>query len=230
MILSEPQALLTEASKMPGLDGQKMSKSYNNTITLREDADSVTRKIRTMPTDPARVRRTDPGDPEKCPVWQFHLVYSDDKTKEWVQQGCTQRGHRLPRVQAAGDRRGAERAGADARARPGLSGRSDLVTQHHRGRLRPGAQAGGRDHARRARGDGVGVRLSWERATCCASVIRRNHAARASLVAALPRALRLEGATSYCASAAASRAASPGPFPLLACHAASCLWRGRSRA
>ena len=55
MILSEPQALLTEASKMPGLDGQKMSKSYNNTITLREDAESVTKKIRTMPTDPARV-------------------------------------------------------------------------------------------------------------------------------------------------------------------------------
>jgi tryptophanyl-tRNA synthetase len=92
MILSEPAALLTEASKMPGLDGQKMSKSYNNTITLREDAESVTRKIRTMPTDPARVRRTDPGDPEKCPVWQFHLVYSDDKTKQWVQKGCRSAG------------------------------------------------------------------------------------------------------------------------------------------
>ena len=92
MILSEPEALLTEASKMPGLDGQKMSKSYNNTITLREDADSVTKKIRTMPTDPARVRRTDPGDPEKCPVWQFHLIYSDDKTREWVQQGCRTAG------------------------------------------------------------------------------------------------------------------------------------------
>jgi tryptophanyl-tRNA synthetase len=92
MILSEPAALLTEASKMPGLDGQKMSKSYNNTITLREDAESVTRKIRTMPTDPARVRRTDPGDPEKCPVWQFHLVYSDDKRKQWVQEGCRSAG------------------------------------------------------------------------------------------------------------------------------------------
>jgi tryptophanyl-tRNA synthetase len=92
MILSEPEALLTEASKMPGLDGQKMSKSYNNTITLREDAESVTRKIRTMPTDPARVRRTDPGTPEKCPVWQFHLVYSDDETKQWVQQGCRSAG------------------------------------------------------------------------------------------------------------------------------------------
>jgi tryptophanyl-tRNA synthetase len=92
MILSEPAALLTEASKMPGLDGQKMSKSYNNTIALREDADEVARKIRTMPTDPARVRRSDPGDPEKCPVWQFHLVYSDDPTKQWVQQGCRSAG------------------------------------------------------------------------------------------------------------------------------------------
>ena len=92
MILAEPEALLTEASKMPGLDGHKMSKSYNNTISLREDADSVTRKVRTMPTDPARVRRTDPGDPEKCPVWQFHLVYSDDETRQWVQQGCRSAG------------------------------------------------------------------------------------------------------------------------------------------
>jgi tryptophanyl-tRNA synthetase len=92
MILSEPESLLTEASKMPGLDGQKMSKSYNNTITLREDAQSVTKKVRTMPTDPARVRRTDPGDPEKCPVWQFHLIYSDEKTKQWVQQGCRSAG------------------------------------------------------------------------------------------------------------------------------------------
>jgi tryptophanyl-tRNA synthetase len=92
MILSEPQALLTEASRMPGLDGQKMSKSYNNTIALREDPDIVARKIRTMPTDPARVKRTDPGTPEKCPVWQLHLVYSDDNTKEWVQQGCRTAG------------------------------------------------------------------------------------------------------------------------------------------
>ncbi len=88
MILCEPETLLTKASRMPGLDGQKMSKSYNNTISLREDADSVRRKIRTMPTDPARVRRTDPGNPDVCPVWQFHLVYSDDETRNWVQQGC----------------------------------------------------------------------------------------------------------------------------------------------
>ena len=88
MILAEPQALLTESSKLPGLDGQKMSKSYNNAIGLREDAASVTKKMRTMPTDPARVKRTDPGDPEKCPVWQLHLVYSDDKTKTWAKHGC----------------------------------------------------------------------------------------------------------------------------------------------
>ncbi|MCB1929426.1 MAG: tryptophan--tRNA ligase [Rhodocyclaceae bacterium] len=92
MILAEPDALLTVASKMPGLDGQKMSKSYNNTIYLREDADSITKKIRTMQTDPARVRRTDPGEPEKCPVWQFHLIYSDDSVRGWVQEGCRSAG------------------------------------------------------------------------------------------------------------------------------------------
>ena len=92
MILSEPQALLTAASKMPGLDGQKMSKSYNNTISLREDSVSLEKKIRTMPTDPARVRRTDPGDPDKCPVWQLHCIYSDEKTKDWVQEGCKSAG------------------------------------------------------------------------------------------------------------------------------------------
>jgi tryptophanyl-tRNA synthetase len=92
MILAEPQALLTGAAKMPGLDGQKMSKSYNNTIALREDTDSVVKKIRTMPTDPARVRRTDAGDPAKCPVWQFHLVYSNQSTQQWVQAGCKSAG------------------------------------------------------------------------------------------------------------------------------------------
>ncbi|MDP1718290.1 MAG: tryptophan--tRNA ligase [Burkholderiales bacterium] len=92
VILTEPRTLLTEASKMPGLDGQKMSKSYNNTISLRENADSVAKKIKTMPTDPARVKRNDPGDPEKCPVWQLHRVYSDDQRKDWVQQGCRSAG------------------------------------------------------------------------------------------------------------------------------------------
>ncbi len=92
IILPEPQALLTPASKMPGLDGQKMSKSYNNTIALRDEPDDISKKLRTMPTDPARVRRNDPGDPAKCPVWQFHEVYSDDATCEWVKHGCTTAG------------------------------------------------------------------------------------------------------------------------------------------
>ena len=92
LILPEPQTLLTQTAKMPGLDGQKMSKSYGNTIGLREDPDSVTRKIRTMPTDPARVRRSDPGNPQKCPVWQFHTLYSSVETRDWVQQGCTTAG------------------------------------------------------------------------------------------------------------------------------------------
>ncbi len=92
VILPEPQALLTRASKMPGLDGQKMSKSYDNTISLREDPAFVEKKLRTMPTDPARVRRTDPGDPQKCPVWQLHEVYSSETVKAWVQEGCRSAG------------------------------------------------------------------------------------------------------------------------------------------
>jgi len=92
MILTEPEALLTAASKMPGLDGQKMSKSYGNTIALREDPEVVIKKIRTMPTDPARVRRTDPGDPARCPVWQLHEVYSGADTRDWVRQGCVSAG------------------------------------------------------------------------------------------------------------------------------------------
>ena len=92
IILTEPQAMLTEHAKMPGIDGQKMSKSYQNTISLREEPLQVERKILTMPTDPARVKRTDPGEPEKCPVWQLHKIYSDESTKSWVQTGCRTAG------------------------------------------------------------------------------------------------------------------------------------------
>lgn len=91
-ILPEPQVLLTASPKVPGLDGRKMSKSYGNTIGLREDPDEVAKKLRTMQTDPARVRRTDPGDPEKCPVWDLHKIYSSDETKAWVQTGCRTAG------------------------------------------------------------------------------------------------------------------------------------------
>ena len=92
IILPEPQALLTKAAKMPGLDGRKMSKSYDNVISLRDGKDEINQKIKKMPTDPARVRKTDPGTPELCPVWQLHEVYSDDSTKQWVQQGCRSAG------------------------------------------------------------------------------------------------------------------------------------------
>ncbi|MBI2960154.1 MAG: tryptophan--tRNA ligase [Betaproteobacteria bacterium] len=92
MILVEPEVMLTESSKLPGLDGQKMSKSYDNAIALREDPETVRKKLRTMPTDPARIRRSDPGDPAKCPVWQLHLVYSDDKTRAWADKGCRSAG------------------------------------------------------------------------------------------------------------------------------------------
>ncbi len=92
VILPEPQALLTQASKMPGLDGQKMSKSYHNTIALRDEPAKIEKALRTMPTDPARVRRTDPGEPDKCPVWQFHRVYTDSRIQAWVQEGCRSAG------------------------------------------------------------------------------------------------------------------------------------------
>lgn len=92
VILPEPRALLTKASRMPGLDGQKMSKSYGNAITLRDDPSDVAQSLRTMPTDTRRVRRTDPGDPERCPVWQLHQVYSDEDVKSWVREGCRTAG------------------------------------------------------------------------------------------------------------------------------------------
>ena len=91
-VLTEPGVLLTEVSKLPGLDGDKMSKSRNNTIAMRDEPAVVTHKVRRMPTDPQRVRRNDPGDPARCPVWQFHQVYSDAATQDWVVKGCTTAG------------------------------------------------------------------------------------------------------------------------------------------
>ncbi len=92
VILPEPQPLLTRASRMPGLDGQKMSKSYGNTIALRDDPEVIEKALRTMPTDTNRVRRTDPGDPARCPVWEFHQIYSSEPVKVWVQEGCRSAG------------------------------------------------------------------------------------------------------------------------------------------
>lgn len=91
-ILPEPRPLLAKTLKMVGLDGQKMSKSYQNTVSLREEAAVTEKKIRTMPTDPSRVKRTDPGDPQKCPVWQLHKIYSSDEVRHWVREGCRSAG------------------------------------------------------------------------------------------------------------------------------------------
>ena len=91
-VLVEPQALHTEVLRLPGLDGTKMSKSYGNAILMRDSQADVEKKVRGMTTDPARVRRTDPGTPDKCPVFALHKVYSDDATRDWVTQGCTSAG------------------------------------------------------------------------------------------------------------------------------------------
>ena len=92
VILPEPEALLTPAAKMPGLDGQKMSKSYNNTIQMRDDPERVSARLMSMPTDPARQRRNDPGDPEKCPVWDLHQVYTASATRAELAEGCKSAG------------------------------------------------------------------------------------------------------------------------------------------
>jgi tryptophanyl-tRNA synthetase len=91
-ILPEPSVLLTKTPKVPGLDGRKMSKSYGNTISMREEPASAAKKLRAMKTDPARARRSDPGDPAKCPVFDLHKIYSDEKTQEWAATGCRTAG------------------------------------------------------------------------------------------------------------------------------------------
>ena len=91
-LLPAPDVLLTPSPKVPGLDGRKMSKSYGNTIGLTEEPASIERKIKGMQTDPARARRSDPGNPDKCPVWDLHKLYSSDETRSWVRQGCTTAG------------------------------------------------------------------------------------------------------------------------------------------
>jgi len=91
-ILPEPEVLLTATPKVPGLDGRKMSKSYGNTIGLREDPAEVTKKLKAMQTDPARVRRTDPGNPDICPVFDLHRIYSSEETRQWAAAGCRSAG------------------------------------------------------------------------------------------------------------------------------------------
>ncbi len=91
-VFPEPQAKLTRSPRLPGTDGRKMSKSYGNEIRLSEDPTSIRQKVLTMVTDPARVRRTDPGTPELCPVYSHHKVFTDAGGQEWVAQGCRTAG------------------------------------------------------------------------------------------------------------------------------------------
>ena len=151
VILPEPEPLLTETPKVPGLDGQKMSKSYGNAILMREEPAEVTKKIRTMQTDPARVRRSDKGDPEPLPGVAAAPDLLGRGDARLGRQGLHDGGHRLPRVQAAGDRRDHPRAGADPRARAAVPRRPAARAQHRRRRLRARAQARRGDDARRPR-------------------------------------------------------------------------------
>ena len=92
-LLVEPQPLFTKTPKVPGIDGRKMSKSYGNALAISEPLDSIWNKLRGMMTDPARMRRTDPGDPDKCPVWDLHKVFNpDEEEKAELAQGCRTAG------------------------------------------------------------------------------------------------------------------------------------------
>jgi hypothetical protein len=153
MILVEPGALLTEASRMPGLDGQKMSKSYGNTIFLREEAESLTKKIRTMQTDPARVRRTDPGDPEKCPVWQFHVIYPTT-TRNWVTRAARAPASAASSASSRSSTR-CSRSRTPCASAPSPISTTEPGAQHRGRRLRQGPQAGPGNHARSPRRDGL---------------------------------------------------------------------------
>jgi len=159
MILVEPEALLTASSKLPGTEGRDVQ-VYDNTISLREDAESVRKKIRAMPTDPGAGQAKRPGNPDKCPVWQFHLVYSDEKTRQWANQGCRTAGIgclycKQPVIEAVL----AEQGPMKERA-PEVPGRPDTGAQHRRRRLRKSAQARERDDARCPRSDGAGLHMS----------------------------------------------------------------------
>lgn len=91
-VFPEPQAKLTLSPRLPGTDGRKMSKSYRNEIQLSEDPKSIRQKVLTMVTDPARVRRTDPGNPDVCPVFDHHKVFTDEEGRQWAAQGCRTAG------------------------------------------------------------------------------------------------------------------------------------------
>jgi tryptophanyl-tRNA synthetase len=126
-VFPEPQTLLTEAKRIPGTDGRKMSKSYGNAIYLKDDPETVKQKLRPMVTDPARKRRTDPGDPDRCPVFDLHRAFSSEETREWAAAGCRSAGIGCLDCKAKLAEHMLERlAGVQAR-RPALAKRPDTV-------------------------------------------------------------------------------------------------------
>jgi tryptophanyl-tRNA synthetase len=149
-IFPEPEVLLTETQKLPGLDGRKMSKSYGNAVLLSDTPKEIDQKLSKMITDPARVRRTDPGEPEKCPAFQFHKIYCTPEEITEVSQGCRTAGIAVStaknhdqHVVCIGDLgRGAGAAAAGCR--------------RHTGRRQPGGAAESeRDHERSEKGPGT---------------------------------------------------------------------------
>ena len=114
-VLPEPDALLTPSPKLPGTDGRKMSKSYGNTIMLTDPEPVVRQKLKTMVTDPARIRRKDPGDPDKCPVGDLHKVFSTAGDAGQGLRRLPLRRHRVHRMQKLGRRR----PGPDSESHPG---------------------------------------------------------------------------------------------------------------
>ena len=146
-ILPEPQVLLTATPKVPGLDGRKMSKSYGNTIGLREDPDEVAKKLKTMQTDPARVRRTDPGNPDICPVFDLHKIYSSEETRAWAANGCRTAGIGCLECKKPLIDKVVEEIGGIRKRAAGIRGESRAGAQHRRRGRREGARSRAR-HAR----------------------------------------------------------------------------------
>jgi len=126
-VFPEPQTLLTEAKRIPGTDGRKMSKSYGNAIYLKDDPETVRQKLRPMLTDPARKRRTDPGNPDVCPVFDLHKAFSPPESQAWAAQGCRTAGIGCLDCKAKLAEHMLERLKEIHARRPALAARPDTV-------------------------------------------------------------------------------------------------------
>ena len=126
-VFPEPRTLLTEAKRIPGTDGRKMSKSYGNAIYLKDDPETLKQKLRPMLTDPARKRRSDPGDPDICPVFDLHRAFSPQATREWAANGCRTAGIGCLDCKAKLSEHMLEKLAVVHARRPELAARPDAV-------------------------------------------------------------------------------------------------------